>query len=511
MSELKKYLSITPNAPQKRAQRQNFNAFLHYGTNTFTDKEWGDGKASPEVFNPSAQDTDQWCRILKEAGADGAVITAKHHDGFCLWQTATTEYSIKNSPYKGGKGDVVAELSASCRKFGLKFGFYLSPWDRNCPYYGVDNDKYNDFYVAQLKELLTGYGEISYVWLDGACGSHLDGKPKQIYDFERYYSLIRELAPGACISNCGPDVRWVGNEGGFARESEWNVVPKFAFDIQSIEKKSQQDEVGAKKKKTVAVTDSDLGSRKFLSGFDQFIWYPAEVDVSIRPGWFYHQKQDNKVRSLNNLMYIYATSVGGNSLLILNVPPDKRGLIAPGDEKRLIELGGALTSAFARPAAVATLSAPPAEDGHGIENVLTFGYDSATYSPLSYYTPQEEAESYTITLNFDKPYLIDKVRLIENTDFSQRIESYKIFALKDGKEKSAYSGTTVGFNRIALFKRAFTADGIKIVIDGCREKPYLEFIEVYQTDGFIPKPSPILKLKRFVQQIGYAIYVKTHK
>ncbi|MDE6188822.1 MAG: alpha-L-fucosidase, partial [Clostridia bacterium] len=237
---IEKYVSITPSVNQKAIQRQRFNVFFHYGLNTFVAKEWGDGKVSPQVFNPTEQDADQWVKTVKEAGAYGVILTCKHHDGFCLWPTKTTDYSVASSPYKGGKGDVVKEVSDCCRKYGIKFGIYLSPWDRNHEAYGTD--KYNDVYCQQLEELLTGYGEIFCVWLDGACGSYMDGKPKQVYDWDKYFSTIRKLAPKACISNCGPDVRWVGNEGGFARESEWNVVPRFAFDIQSIEATSQHSD-----------------------------------------------------------------------------------------------------------------------------------------------------------------------------------------------------------------------------------------------------------------------------
>ena len=248
---LDKYLSIKPSIVQKRIQRENFNVFFHYGLNTFTGKEWGDGKVSPQEFNPTHQDTDQWIKTAKSAGAYGIILTCKHHDGFCLWQTATTTYSVASSPYKDGKGDVVKEVSESCKKYGLKFGIYLSPWDRNHPTYG-QGDAYNDVYCAQLTELLTNYGEVFCVWLDGACGSYMDGKPKQTYDWNRYFSLIRKLAPNAAISNCGPDIRWVGNEGGYARESEWNVVPKFSCDIQTIEANSQQADDGefAKKERT---------------------------------------------------------------------------------------------------------------------------------------------------------------------------------------------------------------------------------------------------------------------
>lgn len=506
--KINEYIKIKPSRVQSLAQRRNFNAFIHYGLNTFTGQEWGDGKVSPSLFNPSDQNTDQWIGLLKEAGVDTVIITAKHHDGFCLWQTKTTNYSVASSPYKNGKGDVVKEVSDSCKKAGLRFGIYLSPWDRNCEFYGVDNDKYNKFYIEQLTELLTNYGEVSYVWLDGACGAHLDGKPKQVYDFEAIYAKVRELAPNACISNCGPDIRWVGNEAGVARKSEFNVVPKFACDIQTIERNSQQEDNEDFAKKGADIIFDDLGSREFLANFNDFMWYPAEVDVSIRPGWFYHKNQDNKVRSLNNLMNIYYTSVGGNSFLLLNIPPDKRGLFNENDEKRLKGLGNSIRSAFKNRAQVIEYKAPDAQEDNGIINVDNIDFDEVTGVCKNYYTPSVLAEKYEILLKFDKVYNIDKVRLIENCEFSQRIESFKIYALQGNRETLAYKGTTIGFNRIAVFKSAIKANGVKIVIDKCRSTPYIEHISVYETDGFIPKTSVLKKIILKIHKWNYMIYIK---
>ncbi|MEG1551022.1 MAG: alpha-L-fucosidase, partial [Oscillospiraceae bacterium] len=259
MDRLDLYTSIVPSERQIEVQRDGFNVFIHYGLNTFTGKEWGDGKVPASMFNPTRQNTDQWVETIKNTGAKSIILTAKHHDGFCMWQTKTTDYSVKNSPYKNGKGDVVREVANSCKKYGMKFGVYLSPWDRNHKDYATP--QYNDVYVEQLTELLTQYGDISYVWLDGACGSYMDGKEKQVYDFERYFALIRKLQPNALISNCGPDIRWVGNEGGFARESEWNVVPAFSFDLQTIERNSQQADDGEFAKRGSDIVASDLGSR----------------------------------------------------------------------------------------------------------------------------------------------------------------------------------------------------------------------------------------------------------
>lgn len=497
MDKLDQYVSVVPNPQQKAIQEMGFNAFIHYGMTTFTGKEWGDGKTPPATFNPSDQDAEQWVAALKDAGAQGIILTAKHHDGFCLWQTDTTEYSIKNSPYKHGKGDVVREVSDACRKFGVKFGVYLSPWDRNSEYYGTP--QYNDFYIAQLTELLTRYGEIFCIWLDGACGSYMDGKPKQVYDFQRIYQTVRELQPMCCISNCGPDVRWVGNEGGYARESEWNVVPKFAFDVQQIADNSQQADDQDLQQKGMDIVSEDLGSRQVLANYNDFIWYPAEVDVSIRPGWFYHKNQDKKVRSLNNLLNIYYTSVGGNSLLLLNVPPDQRGRFCDGDVQRLHELGVAIRKGVEKPVRVAKVDAYRPEQGFDIKNILS--------NDETCYAPERETPHYKVELHFDHPVTIDKVQLKEQCDYSQRIERFEIYALLNGTEKKVCEGTTVGYNRFALFRKPVQADGIRLVITSCRRRPHLRLVMPYEANGFLPKTPWYKPIVLAAHKLSYLIYI----
>lgn len=490
------YTSIVPNRQQQLFCKDAFHAFFHYGMTTFTEKEWGDGKTPVETFDPGDQDTDEWVRTVKDAGAKGCILTCKHHDGFCLWPTKTTEYSIKNSPYKNGQGDVVREVAESCKKYGMKFGVYLSPWDRNSEYYGTP--KYNDFYIEQLKELLTGYGDLFCVWLDGACGSYMDGKEKQVYDFDRIYATVREYQPDCAISNCGPDIRWVGNEGGYARKSEWNVVPKFSFNLQTIADNSQQEADSKFRKKGADVISSDLGSREFLSNYNEFIWYPAEVDVSIRPGWFYHKKEDRKVRSLSNLLTIYYNSVGGNSLLLLNVPPNREGRLAPGDIQRLHELGEEIRKGTAEKIKVKAFSAPPAKEEMSFQPCLN---RSGTYSPAY------EAGEYEFKLKFAAPARIDKVLIEEDTDFSQRIESFDVYARKDGREVRVYSGTTVGFRRFAVFKRPVEADGLRLVITSCRKEPYLKNFCVYAAGGKLPKPAWYAPLIQMGHKINYMLFV----
>lgn len=494
--KVKKYVSIVPTTVQKSIQRDGFNVFVHYGLNTFANKEWSDGTISPEVFNPTEQNTDQWAGLFKHIGAKGVILTAKHHDGFCLWQTKTTEYSIKNSPYKDGKGDVVKELSDSCRKFGLKFGVYLSPWDRNSEYYGTD--KYDDYYCAQLTELLTGYGDIFCVWLDGACGAEADGKKKQEYDFERYFALIRKLSPKTVISNCGPDVRWVGNEGGYARKSEWNVIPVMDSRQKTIE--SSQKTENQNMKRALDCMTVDLGSRKVLEGFNEYMWSPAEVDVSVRPGWFYHKNQDMRVRSVNNLTRIYLNSVGGNSLLLLNVPPDTTGRINDADVAKLLKFSEKISVAFSKPLSIKEITAPKHEGSNKIRNVLVYSYNKNSYDANSYYTPAEVSDSYEIELTLDGIHKVDKVRLVENTAFSQRVEKFRIYAYVGEKWSEVYSGTTIGYNRIALLNKVVKTDRLKIVIEECRDKPYIEYICAYEYACHLPGPTIGERVKTVIEK-----------
>lgn len=435
MDRIDLYTSIVPNRRQLIIQEMKYYAFVHYGINTFTNREWGNGKESEKLFNPKKQNTDQWCEAIAAAGMKGVILTCKHHDGFCLWPTETTEHSIKNSPYKNGKGDVVREVSESCKKYGLKFGVYLSPWDRNAECYGTP--EYNDFYIRQLTELLTNYGNIFMLWLDGACGAKADGQPVQKYDFERIWNTAVELQPDIVMSGCAPDVRWIGNESGKTRESEWNVVPKFEYDQQNFAANCQTDDDMKKfQKRCQDVMLPDMGSRKFLSQFDEFMWYPAEVDVSIRLGWFYHPLQRLTLKSLNHLMKIYYTSAGNNALFLLNIPPDKNGLLAKADVRRLKEMGKWLKK----------------EESLVIKNAERTDSDGG----------------FQISLKFPKQS-VDRVNLSEDTTKSQRVEKFSIYA----NSKKVFSGTIIGFSKIAVFEPVVT-DELTIKIEECRKEPYIK-------------------------------------
>ena len=441
------YTSIVPNRRQLLIQEMKYYAFVHYTVNTFTNKEWGNGKESEQVFNPTDQNTDQWCAAIRDAGMKGVILTCKHHDGFCLWPTKTTEHSIKNSPYKNGKGDVVREVADSCKKYGLKFGVYLSPWDRNSKLYGTP--AYNDFYIEQMTELLTNYGEIFMLWLDGACGAKADGQPVQKYDFERIWKTAVELQPNIVMSGCAPDVRWIGNESGKTRESEWNVVPQFQYDQQNFAANCPQDDDLKKfQKRCQDVMLPDMGSRKFLANYDKFMWYPAEVDVSIRPGWFYHPAQRLTLKSLKRLMTIYYNSVGNNSLMLLNIPPNRKGQFAKSDVRRLREMGKWLRR----------------EEECVLESSCVFSADG------------REAE-----ITFPKQS-VDRLRLAEDTTKSQRVEKFSVYA----GEECVFRGTIIGFSRIAIFDRPVVTDKLRFVIEECRNEPYMQKIEVCKTGAYRP-------------------------
>ena len=316
-----------PTPAQLAWQRDELAMFIHFGVNTFTDREWGDGKESPAIFAPTALDARQWARTARAAGFKAIILTAKHHDGFCLWPTATTTHSVASSPWRGGQGDLVREFVEACRAEGLKVGLYLSPWDQNHPTYG-DSPRYTAVYEAQLTELLTRYGAIHEVWFDGANGEGPNGK-RQVYDWPRTWALVRRLQPEAVMfSDAGPDVRWIGNERGVAGETNWSTVDPAIVPVPGM----TGDEVMR------SLQQGDRGGS---------VWRPGETDVSIRPGWFYHAAEDGRVRTADDLVELYFTSVGRNSKLLLNVPPTRAGLLHASDVASLLGMRSKLDVMFA--------------------------------------------------------------------------------------------------------------------------------------------------------------------
>lgn len=415
---------VVPTPQQRAWQDCELTAFLHFGINTFTDREWGDGTEDPAIFNPDSLDTDQWVSTLKDAGFKMVILTAKHHDGFCLWPTATTAHSVASSPWRGGKGDVMADLRKSCDKYGMRLGVYLSPWDRNAPCYG-QGQPYNDMFVAQLTELLTKYGKIDEVWFDGANGEGPNGR-RQDYDWLRFRKTIRDLQPDAVLAIVGDDVRWVGNEGGVGRETEWSVnalTPEIYAYADSANKA-----LGLRGK------SPDLGSREIIAKADQVRWWPSEVDVSIRPGWFYHDYEEP--RPLSRLVRIYLQSVGRNSVLLLNIPPDRHGRMADNDVKRLMALRRWIDTNFA-------------------DNLL------------------------------DKPgSTVNAVVLTEDIGRGQRVESFDVQALTAGEWKTVARGTTIGRKRIVTFDDT-PADSLRLMVTASRLEPHATLTGAYRIN--VPK------------------------
>ena len=440
----KKYTAVTPSEVQLDFHKLGYYSFIHFGMNTFTCREWGTGKETPDMFCPKNIDTDQWVRVLKESGSKMIIFTAKHHDGFCLFQTKYTDHSIKNSPYKNGKGDIVKELSLSCQKYGVGLGIYLSPWDRHDERYG--KEEYNDYFVNQLTELCTNYGKIDCFWFDGAKGKEA---PDFDYDFERYYKTIRSLQPHCIISNCGPDVRWIGNEAGKCRESEWNVVPEALFSISTIQEKSQHEDKQSKIPRKVVATDSDIGSRKALEGFDKLMWYPAEADVSIHRGWFYSRFPKRK--KAKDLAEIYFNTVGANASLLMNVPPSRKGIIEKKDVKTLKKFREYIDEWFTEK----------------LDYRLIRGIFKTTH------------EDNELVFDFGKPEKIRTIVISEDLTKSQRVERFEVFGGDSSNKKKLISATVIGSKRIIRLENV-TADKISIVFTQSRECPVIESVEFYK-------------------------------
>lgn len=454
--DVKRYIAVRPSERQIKFNEMKYYNFIHFGMNTFTGREWGDGTEDPKTFNPKTLDTDQWCRILKKTGSKGIIFTAKHHDGFCLFDTKYTDHSVMHSPY--GK-DVVKELAKSCKKYGMKLGLYLSPWDRHEKTYGTD--EYNDYFVNQLTELCTNYGELFCFWFDGACGEGANGK-KQCYDWNRYYEVIRKYQPQAVITNCGPDVRWIGNEGGKVRKSEWSVIPWTAGTLDDVAKNSQQIEGTG-----LTVFDrieEDLSSREKLYNMEDLRWCPAEADVSINTGWFWQEekfyKEQNKPvsRTADELAKIYFNTVGGNASMLLNVPPDKNGLINTREIKILKEFTKTIEDTFKEnmPYDLSLISTDGEECIPGTDSFMM----------------QENEAGIKLRPNgkFRTMFLEEDIR------YSQRVEAFSIYA--DGKHIK--DCTCIGSGKIIRFPQGLDADEIDIIITQSRSNPIIKSIRLYK-------------------------------
>lgn len=394
-----------PSASQLLWQRDELALFLHFGVNTFTDREWGDGRESPSIFAPSRLDARQWARVARECGFRAMVLTAKHHDGFCLWPSRTTTHTVASSPWRGGRGDVVREFVDACRAEQLRVGLYCSPWDRHEPVYG-DSPRYNDLYATQLTELLTQYGPIHEVWFDGANGEGPNGR-RQEYDWPRVWGLVRQLQPQAVMfSDAGPDVRWIGNERGVAGETNWSTVDPAVVPVPGL--------------------SGDAVMRMLQEGDPAgTVWRPGETDVSIRPGWFYHPAEDARVRSVDNLVELFFTSVGRNSKLLLNVPPTREGLLHEVDVARLRGMHERLSALFARDLAA--------------EGRIAF-------APTGERTAVAELE-------LPRVANVTIADLREDITRGQSVARYVLEGRRDGEWSVLSRGTTIGYRRLDRFAR----------------------------------------------------------
>ncbi len=436
-----------PSREQLDWHEKEFYLFIHFGPNTFTNREWGLGNEDPSVFNPSALDCEQWVRIAKKAGAKGIILTAKHHDGFTLWPSKFSTHTVRESKWQDGKGDVVKALADACRKLGLDMGVYISPWDRNHPLYGTP--AYNEVYLSTMKELLTGYGRFFELWWDGANGEGPNGK-KQEYDFNRFQDSAFAWQPQLIIfSDIGPGIRWCGNENGIINSTNWNLLDTAGF------------------KRGEGAPPTDTLNRGNMYGKH---WMPAEADVSIRPGWFYHPEEDKKVKTPETLFNLYLHSVGNGGNLLLNVPPDRTGRINAIDSAALMGFRQIRDAAFANDLLVnARLSANTGKQA---------GLVTLTDHNTNSYWVSGKKENTELVLQLPDKKKLNTLVLEEMLSFGQRVISFSIEVYDGSTYRQVYSGTTIGRKKIAQFDTAET-NTIRIRIQQAKAAPVLRNIAGY--------------------------------
>jgi len=423
-----------PSPAQLAWQRDELAMFLHFGVNTFTDREWGDGREDPSIFAPSGLDARQWARAARAARFRAMILTAKHHDGFCLWPSRTTTHTVARSPWRGGAGDLVREFVDACRAEGLRPGLYLSPWDRHHPSYG-DSPRYNDVYCDQLAELATGYGPLAEMWFDGANGEGPNGR-RQVYDWPRFFGLVKRLQPEAVIfSDAGPDVRWCGNERGIAGDPNWSTVDPAAVPYPGAD-------------------GPDIIAALQHGDPDGPVWRPAEVDTSIRPGWFHHPAEDDRVRSVDDLVRLYFTSVGRNAKLLLNVPPTREGLLHPTDVGRLAECHARLTALFAE--------------------------DLAEGRPLAWRVTGGKTAVADVDLG--RTVRIGLARLEEDITRGQAVAHYTLLGQDEGHWRVLARGTTIGYAKLDRFPPVRVCR-VRVVIDDAAAAPVPLRIRLFAPQG----------------------------
>lgn len=424
--------------------------FTHFGPNTFTDKEWGEGTETEDIFNPTNLDCRQWCRVAKAAGAKGIIITAKHHDGFCLWPSKYSTHTVRESKWKNGKGDVLKELSAACKEYGLKFGIYISPWDRNHPKYGTP--EYNDVFVNMMKEIFTNYGPIWELWWDGANGEGPNGK-KQVYDWDRFKKTVKALSPNTVIfSDVGPQIRWVGNERGIAGETNWNTLDTAGFTP------------GAGAPPVDTLNQGNVNGKN---------WIPAECDVSIRPGWFYHKEEDDKVKTSEQLFDLYLKSVGRGANLLLNVPPDRRGRINENDSVALVGFRKLREEGFKNnliKIANVFVSSGDSIKSRGLVN----DNNPATFALIS------DLQNEILQMHFKRTVKINCIIIKEKINEGQSVEKFYV-QIRNNKKMESYMATTIGRKKIITFPE-MSADDLLIYFLNSKRKIKIAEVEAYLID-----------------------------
>ncbi len=446
-SYIKKANAVVPSKEQLEFMDTEFIAFVHYGMNTFTNTEWGSGREPVKYFKPADFSAKQWVKGIKSAKMNGLILTCKFSDGFCLWPSEYTEHSVKNSPWLDSEGDMVKELSEECKKEGIKFGIYLSPYDMHEPTFGTP--AYNDFFVNQLTELCTNYGDIFCVWFER------DESGKQDYDWERYYQTIRKLQPNAMICNCGPDIRWCGNHSGVGRLSEWSVVPKELINNAPA----------------ALLVQTDLGSRKKIKKAKELVWYPAVMDMKMRPGWFFHDHETPSLQGLSTAVMSYFKSVGNNGTFILNVSPSHTGRIDKRDLEQLVTLGAQLELEFKENFT---------EGAEFISNGCSDELHSEKFinSGKSYFKSSPDNKKTVITVDMKEVRSIDKIVLAENIATGQQVEKFSLYYFYDKRWHRIYKGTTIGRKKICIIS-PMEARRIKLVIEKTREFATISEFKVY--------------------------------
>jgi len=458
-----------PEARQLKWHELEFYAFVHFNMNTFTDMEWGLGGESPELFNPTELDCRQWARVCRDAGMKGIILTAKHHDGFCLWPSEYTEHSVKNSPWKNGKGDVVRELADACEEYGLKLGLYLSPWDRNHAEYGTD--AYISYFRKQLRELMTNYGEVFEVWFDGANGGtgYYGGANeerrvdrKTYYDWPNTRQIVRDLQPDAVMfSDAGPGVRWVGNEAGWAGETNWSIIRRDEFYPGSPNYKD-------------LTTGHEDGTH----------WVPAEVDVSIRPGWYYHKSEDHKVKSVKQLVDIYYHSIGRNASFLLNFPVDRRGLIHEKDEEQLMKMVEVIRRDLETDLAwnAAVEASQVRGDSRKFDSRKVVDGD-----PASYWSTDDGVLSASLTFDFGRETSFNRFLVQEYIPLGQRVKEFSLEAWVNGAWEEIDRQTTIGYKRILRFDPV-SSTKLRLNILDAKACPTISNVEIYHAPKLLEPP-----------------------